>query len=152
MNIAEFLLPGMDKSSFEEQIKKALEFQEPSTDLLPKIIFAIARRRRTYARLKFGGFSLLSAASLSLMFFAFGELGRQINQAGTLKFLSLIFSDLEIVLANWQEFSLSFLESLPILPITLSLAGILSLLFAVKFMFVSLPKINPHLAIKNIGH
>ncbi len=131
--------------NFEEILITTLaEDQEPPADLFDRIVFAIDRRRRVYARLKFGGFSLLSAASLSLMFFAFGELGRQINQAGTLKFLSLIFSDLEIVLANWQEFSLSFLESLPILPITLSLAGILILLFAVKFMFESLPRSINH--------
>lgn len=142
----------MDKSSFEEQIKKALEWQEPLTDLSPKIIFAIARRRRFYVGLEIFGFSVLSLASLSLLIFAVGELGRQLIQAGTFRILSLVISDFMVVLANWQEFSLSFLESLPILPAILMLGGVLLLLVSIKFIFDNLPKLNWQPNLKNSFH
>lgn len=134
--------------NLEQKLAAVLaESQEPPADLFNRIVLAIERRQRVYARLKFSGFSLLSAVSIFLTVFAFGELARQLGQNGSLQFFSLIFSDLGIILANWQDFSLSVLESLPVFPITLSLAGALMFLVAIKFMLASLPKISRRLLV-----
>lgn len=143
----EAIVPSLAR--FEKMLPEILaESQEAPADLLPKIILAISRRRRLYARLEMAGSLVMSGISLAVLFFAIGELGRQLEQAGTLKIISLVFSDSMAILANWQEFTLSFLESLPVWPAALTLAGFLMLLVAAKFAFDSLPKLSFNLSLK----
>lgn len=122
---------------------------EPPAFLLPKITSAIARRRRFWAGLEVFGSLALSAASLTGLFFAAGELIRQLSQAGTFSILSLIFSDFMVVLANWQSFALSFVESVPVWPAVLTLGGLALLLVSFKFVFDNLPKLNWQAKLKN---
>ncbi|MDD2753727.1 MAG: hypothetical protein PHT44_03920 [Candidatus Portnoybacteria bacterium] len=118
------------------------EGQEPPAYLLPKIILAISHRRLFYARMEMIGSLAVSGISLSVVFFAVSELGRQFEQTGTLKILFLAFSDSMAILANWQDFALSFLESLPVWPFALTMAGFLLLLVSAGLIFNSLPKLN----------
>lgn len=138
----------MDK--YEELLAELLS-PEPAlpSGLLPNITAAIARRRRIYARMKLLGFLTLSLASFFGLFFGLKEAMAQMSQNGTLEILSLFFSDSMVILAHWQDFSLSVLESLPIWPIILTLGGILTLLISAKFIFESWPEINYHLTLKN---
>lgn len=136
-------------AQFEEVLPAVLSAdKEPSADLFDKIMSAINARIRFYAELKICGFLSLFVSSLAGLFFAFGELARQLERAGTLKIFSLIFSDLGTVLANWQAFVFSFLESLPIIPFVSVLGGVLILLVSVRFVFDNLLKLNWHLTFK----
>ncbi len=135
---------------FKELISTVLtENNEPPADLLSRIMAAIKRRQRIYAGIEIAGFSLSFTISLAALFFGIGELGRQLAQAGTLKIFSLIISDFAVVLANWQEFMFSFLESFPLWPMILTLAGVLLLLISVKFIFDKFPKVNLQPIFKN---
>ena len=72
-------------------------------------------RRADFRRAIF--YSVFSAASVFLLYlsssFAVGEFYR----SGASQILSLAFSDFQSMAANWQDFTLSLAESLPILPI-----------------------------------
>jgi len=138
--------------NFEEILMTILaENQEPPMDLLPRIILAIERRQRFYARVKAISFLATFGASFGPLFLAAAELNRQLAQSGTLRMLSLIFSDTLVILANWQTFGLSILESLPIGPIILVSSGVLIALTSLKFILENLPKSNWHLTF-NINH
>ncbi|HUZ92413.1 MAG TPA: hypothetical protein VNG29_00240 [Candidatus Paceibacterota bacterium] len=48
--------------------------------------------------------------------------------------LSLVFSDPATILVDWQDFSMFFLESLPVMSIVLFLAALFALLASLKYM------------------
>ena len=134
---------------FEALLAEVLQEQrEPSARLKQKIIFAITWRSFLAVRRRVIVFSFLLAVSLPLLFLAMRDFGEQAGRLGTLKILSLIFTDSEIILANWREFSLSFLESLPVGSMILVLAGIFVFALSLKFVFDNLSKIKWHLVFK----
>ena len=131
------------ESKIDEMLKTVLsESQEPSADLLSRIILAIERRQRFYAIIKVSVSLAGLTVSGGLLFLAAAELSRQLAQSGMLRILSLVFSDTWLILANWQTFVLSILESLPIGPIILVASGALIALTSLKCILENLPKIN----------
>ncbi len=87
---------------------------------------AASRRKTTYFSLAFVG----SIAALSVMFLALrgAVIASELPQA-----LSLIFSDPQTVAQNWQDFSLFFLESLPVLYLAAFLVALFALLESLKY-------------------
>jgi hypothetical protein len=132
----------MQKENFEDILSQILADKEPPADLLSRISLAIERRRCFYARVKAFSFSVVLVLSSALIFFMFGELARQLAQNGTLEIISLVFSDTLVILANWQAFALSILESLPVWPIVLVSAGALAALVSIKLILENLFKVN----------
>lgn len=131
------------KDNFEEAIQSVLaEKAEVPADLFPRIMSAIFRRQRLYAGLKTGGFLISSLGSLAVIFFATQEVIWQFGQSGILNILSLLFSDLTVVLVNWQAFVLSCLESLPVFPIILISGAALLLLVSLKFVVENTVKLK----------
>ena len=66
-------------------------------------------------------------------------------ESGFLQFFSLLFSDFGIVAAYWQSFTMSLLESLPVMSLAIFLAVILIFLESLRFLardikFVFSPK------------
>lgn len=123
------------KESFDEVLSSILaEKVEVPIDLLPRVMLAISRRQQLYARWKAAGFLISSLGSLTVVFLAAKEAIWQINQSGLLNILSLLFSDLTVVLLNWQSFILSCLEALPVFPIILTSGALFILLFSLKFV------------------
>ncbi len=57
-----------------------------------------------------------------------------LSGSGFPQYLSLFFYDFRSVLSNWQDYSLSLLESLPVFKATLSLGAMLGLLVWAKFV------------------
>lgn len=112
--------------------------------LLSKIMSAIFWRQRFYAGVKASGFLVLSLISVVALFFTVQETLWQINQSGILNILSLLFSDLTVILANWQSFVLSCLEALPIGPLVLTVGAMLLLLVSLKYVSENLSRINFH--------
>jgi len=134
---------NLPKNDWEELVGSILSEQnDPPAFLLPKITSAIARRRRFWAGLEVFGSLALSLASVAGLIWAGQELVGQLMRAGTFTILSLIFSDFMVVIANWQAFALSLVESLPVLPAILTLGGAGLALISFKFMFDNLPKLN----------
>ena len=123
------------KNNFEDVLQSVLaEKNNVPVDLLSKIISAIFWRQRVLASLKAAAFSVLSLGSLAVIFFATQEVIWQLGQSGIMNILSLLFSDLAVVLANWQSFVLSCLESFPVFPIVLTSGA--ALIFFVSLRIV----------------
>ncbi|MDO8600802.1 MAG: hypothetical protein Q7R73_04360 [bacterium] len=59
-------------------------------------------------------------------------LRQEFAQSGFLQFLSLMFSDFGAVMANWQDFGLALLESLPIMGMAAFLLTILVFFWSLK--------------------
>ncbi len=138
------------KKNLEELVGSVLsENLEAPAGLLAKIMSAIFWRQRLYAGLRVSGLVLSLVGSCVVLFFAFKEVSLKMSQSGAWNILSLLFSDLEIVMANWQAFSLSFLEALPIFPIILTTGAILVILTSFRFILKNLLQINRHPNFKN---
>lgn len=108
---------------------------EPPAGLLQKVLLrldqeskALSMRRRFFlAAAVFLGI-VSSFASVWNIFWA------DISRSGFSQYLPLLFSDFKTVLANWQDFGLGLLESLPVVSTVLLLAVVLALLVMVKYV------------------
>lgn len=103
---------------------------QPRVDLYDRVINRINREeklRMLKRRLILRSFGLL------LSFFAFIPLSfrlfSNIAESGFSQFLSLLYSDLGIVMANIGDYVLSLLELTPTLSLSLALAALLALVF-----------------------
>jgi hypothetical protein len=104
-------------------------------ELFNKIMHRIHKEQRLrIIRRRIAIFSVIFVASLTAFIPAFHALQKSITESGFMQFLSLLFSDFEIVVAYWQNFALSLLESLPVLNLIMFLAVVLALLESIKFL------------------
>ena len=138
------------KKNLEELVSSVLaEDLEVPTGLLTKIMSAIFWRQQLAAGLRAFGLVLSSVGSCLVLFFALKEVGLKMSQSGAWSILSLLFSDLEVVMTNWQSFAFSFLEALPIFLIILTTGAILIMLISFRFIFKNLLQINWHPNFRN---
>ncbi|MFA6550004.1 MAG: hypothetical protein WCT36_01450 [Candidatus Gracilibacteria bacterium] len=117
-----------------ETILKSLDQIEPPQNLHRNIFMKIARAQKRSALIRFVLFGIATVASFIGIIPVFQNVAQRFYQSGFYHYASLIFSDFEIVLANWKEFGLSLLESLPIAEISIFLAVLLALLLSLKFV------------------
>jgi hypothetical protein len=96
----------------------------PRKDLKKKILVRIQREERRRLILKAVGFGTMLAGSISLVAFSYFELMAEATRSGLLSFVSLPFSDLSAVLANFSDFMLSVIESFPVFSMALLLCGV----------------------------
>ncbi|MDD2678164.1 MAG: hypothetical protein WC042_00605 [Candidatus Paceibacterota bacterium] len=120
-------------------------FPEPPEDLLAKIMKRIKEKQRKLALEKvLIVFSLGTVASTGGFIYALKAIRINFYESGFLHFLSLAFSDSEIVLLYWENFVLSLLESLPVMSLILFLVSLFVLMEIMKFLaknikFISKP-------------
>lgn len=100
-----------------EKILQRLEYERQLKILKPKLW--------TAAGVFVGGLGLL-AFGLSVSWQAF-------VQAPISHYLSLMFTDFGLIMANWQDYALSILESLPLGSLALLLSSLLGSLLLVDF-------------------
>jgi len=103
-------------------------------DLLDKIMSKIDVEQKKLARRNF----IFSSAALLVVLAAIVPVWQlfysEISQSGFMQYLYFGFYDFNLVISEWQDFSLSLLESLPIVStIGLSIV-VLALLSALKFI------------------
>lgn len=79
-------------------------------------------------------FSIVLIGSIIAFFPVFNMLKSAFVESGFMQFLSLLFSDFEVVLSYWQSFALSLLESLPVLSLMAFLAVVLGFLESAKYL------------------
>ncbi len=112
-----------------------IETLEPPVELLERVLLRIKKERRliTVKRRIF-----LFSAGLFVTIAAFIPAAQMVwngfTESGFLKFLSLIFSDAEIIAGYWQNFVMSLLESLPVMGLVLFLAVTLAFLEMLKLL------------------
>ncbi|MCL5733759.1 MAG: hypothetical protein M1334_03870 [Patescibacteria group bacterium] len=73
-------------------------------------------------------YSALSAISVSLLYFSSSFAVGEFYRSGAAQILSLLFSDFQSMVANWQDFSLSLAESLPVLPLVYMILSVSALI------------------------
>jgi hypothetical protein len=107
---------------------------EPPEYLFDEIMGRIQRERQILIlKRQLTFFGLVMAVSGVAFIPAIKMLEAEISQSGFLQFLSLIFSDLNSTIFNWQSFILAILESFPIENVVLLLS--LSIVFLWSFKF-----------------
>ena len=110
--------------------------QETEDKLLAKIMLRLDRE----AKLRVLRYRLfLALIFLVSLLAAVGPIWRNFyldwQQAGLLDYLSLLIFDARIVLGNWQNFCLGFLESLPVISTVAALTVLLICLIVIKVIF-----------------
>ncbi|KKR91756.1 MAG: hypothetical protein UU95_C0003G0036 [Parcubacteria group bacterium GW2011_GWC2_42_12] len=103
---------------------------EPSADLYDRIINRISREQKLMILkrrliLRSAGLLLSSFVFIPLTF----KLYADIVQSGLMQFLSLLSTDLNIVMANVGDYTLTLLESAPIVSLPLALSAMLAVIF-----------------------
>lgn len=111
---------------------------EPEEDLSGGIWLAIKVREKRTARRKLWLLSGLGLASFVAAVPAIGATLKTMSGSGFYEYLSLAFSNGQTVLSHFNEFSMSLLESMPVV----SMAFSLSLLF---IFFLSARQAGKHI-------
>jgi len=102
--------------------------------LFDKIMNRIRKEQRLSAlrrRLIFSSLGLI--ASVAVFIPALKVVQRELYQSGFLQFVSLLFSDFEIIIVYWQNFVISLLESIPAMSLTIFFVAIFAFLELLKF-------------------
>jgi len=104
-------------------------------DLLAKIIYKIKKKQRFLALRNAAMVFLLGIVGSGAVFVpTLQALRTALAESGFFEFLSLLFSDSSVIMANWYNFSLALLESLPVTSVAGFFVIILVFLWSLKFM------------------
>lgn len=117
-----------------EKLLANLNQIEPSENLYGIVLSRIEAIKKRTARVRLILLSGATLAALIALVTAFQYLINDFYQSGSYQYLSLLFSDGEAVMAYWQDFTLSLVESLPFMSMTAVLSVTFVLLGSLKFM------------------
>lgn len=111
------------------------ELASPPPELFNKVINRIrAEECAKSAKHRAILFSIIFIISLGALIPAISSAHAAIDASGFFSFASLIFSDMRIVLATWQDFTLSLLEALPALSLAAVLAAVFTTLGSLRYL------------------
>jgi len=111
------------------------DMPEPPAGLERKIMHRIERYERRVLILKTTGFGALFVGSASLLVVGYFNLMSAFAQSGFFNFTSLLFSDFNVAMANFQDFAFSILESFPVFSAAFVIAGVIAVIWsAVHFV------------------
>jgi hypothetical protein len=92
-----------------------IEIPEPPADLLGDVINGIARERRHLEkRWRIMLLVITASGTIAAMAPILIMLKTAVAESGFWQYFSLIFSDLDIVMASWESYLASLLEALPV--------------------------------------
>jgi ABC-type phosphate/phosphonate transport system permease subunit len=115
---------------------------KPPNDLLGKIMKRINQEKKILTLKR--RLVLLAAGLIGAIILFIPALRAVISgfaESGFAQYFSLLFSDAEIVLAYWQNYALSLLETLPVMSVILLLATIFAILELLKLLAKDLKNI-----------
>ena len=119
-----------------ESFRNNINSEEPSKELFFKVIGRIKKEKRMITvRRRLVLFSGAFAISSGFIIPVFNATKNGLATSGFLEFSSLIFSDTRLIIANWQSFMFSLLESVPVM-------SLITLLILVLIFFKSLKEIT----------
>lgn len=116
-------LPNFDDYLYKKIVAK-IEFKRQLKQLVPKLWAA----------------SIFFLLSLCLMIIACTIFWQAFVQTSIFEFISLTFTDFKIILSNWQDYTFSILESLPLGAMAFLLFSFLASLWLLNFSFRQLSK------------
>lgn len=100
------------------------EIIEPKTKLKSTIINRIRKEETKRALYRAVSRSFVSLASIFTLVFYTINIFKDAQTSGLSEYLSLIISDSGLVISYWQTYAMSVVESLPIIPITITMASV----------------------------
>ncbi len=115
----------MKQTHYQELFRKLPRVVAPQ-GLHRSVIMGVNEARVRVMRIKFAVFSVLGLASGATLFPLVSLTGTKMLESGFLDYASLAVSDSGAVLSYWREFSITLIESLPILGLTLILCALLT--------------------------
>lgn len=118
-----------------EKLFTYLKSPEPPDGLFNKVIDRIQKERR-FLIIKWQLFIFSIGAICSAIAFipAFQMVKTGFTESGFIQFFSLLFSDFKIVVAYWQNFIFSLLETLPVMSLVILLVVVLVFLESLRFL------------------
>ena len=118
-----------------EQLFNQIEALEPPQALLGKIMLRLEQEKKlVIIKRRVAFFSAGLIFSVLALIPAFKMVWDGVASSGFTQFLSLLFTDSGVVMAYWQSFGLTLLESLPVFSIIIFLVIIFTLLDSVIFL------------------
>lgn len=127
-----------------EKLFALVEDLEPRAELLMRVNSAVDRAERRHVFVRAVAFTVVAFVAVGALIPAWRELQAEVMQSGFVQFVSLLVSDFGLVATYWKEFSLSILESVPVLGITAVLGSVFTLLISLRFMARDLSKLPRH--------
>jgi len=111
--------------------------------LFDKVISRINWEKRvTTARKKIILYSSASIFSISALVGAFYYFRVEMASSGFINYFSLLYSDFDVVLSSWQNFSITLLEALPTTSLILMLISAAMLMYMVKNLLHYMKNMN----------
>ncbi|RJQ31849.1 MAG: hypothetical protein C4562_05260 [Actinobacteria bacterium] len=117
------------------QAFKNLSELEPNPQLKNVILNSIQLEKAKQVRRKLVLVYLGMAGSVSAVVLAWSAYGNALVKSDFFNMLSLIFSDISVVLEHWQEFVLSLFETFPVFNIISMLLPLAVLFWCLSFYF-----------------
>jgi len=116
-----------------EKLFTALKQPEMNPLLFNQVIHSIQKEKKLLIFKKRAIiFSVITFCSILMFLPSFRILQAELTKSGLMQFTSLLFSDFTIITNQWQNFSLSILEALPVLSLIMFLATALLFLESLK--------------------
>jgi uncharacterized membrane protein YciS (DUF1049 family) len=109
-----------------------MERFEPSKDLRKNILFQIVKEEHRRAKNYLLASCATATASIVGVIFSARYVMQAVSQSSFYRYVSLLFSDSDIVLSHWREFAFSLVESLPFFAVTLVLVAIVVLMVSIR--------------------
>ena len=108
---------------------------EPPKGLYEKIIQRIRYEQNLQLlRRKFIFFSILLVGSVTVFIPTFKAVQTSLHESGFSYFISLIFSDFDIIIGYWQDFVMLLLGVLPAMSLVVLFTAIFAFLASIKFL------------------
>ncbi|MDD5639231.1 MAG: hypothetical protein PHR47_00250 [Candidatus Pacebacteria bacterium] len=130
----------------EKEYKKLfmnMEEANPSNKLFEKIMLRISREEKlSIVKKRIAVFSVFLIISLGGFVYSFIAVQNALVSSGFTQFFSLIFSDFNIVIAYWQNFLFTLLESLPVFAMVVFLIMFSIVLSFLTFLMKDMKFIN----------
>jgi len=104
----------------------------PKSHLSDNIYRAIELKNSRIIRIKMFNYLGLGVLSLSGSVFSVIDLVKQSSQLGFYQYLSLAFSDSGVIATYWREYTLSLIDSLPIVSLALSFFLLFTLFVSIR--------------------
>ncbi|MDD5110663.1 MAG: hypothetical protein PHI63_05645 [Patescibacteria group bacterium] len=106
---------------------------EPPPALLGKVLRRIDREKVLYAAKKrLVVFGVLFSGSVVAGIPMISAFQAQLAQSGFVQYVALLFSDFQSIVAHWQDFGLTLLETLPAITLAGTLTVILTMLISLR--------------------
>jgi len=119
-----------------------LKYPELPEKLFSKIMTRIHKEQKlSTIRTRLIIFSVTFISSIIALLPTTQALITSFKESGFMEFLSLIISDIEIVFNNWQDYSITLLESLPVTNIAILLTILFISLKSMQYIAINAKKV-----------